>query len=128
MAFVFRHGTRCAGEVAAAIGNEKCVVGVAYNSKVGGIRMLDGTITDSVEARSLSHKPEYVHIYSSSWGPDDDGKTVDGPKSLALKAFSDGVQKVSSNLSRVKELSEYSLIGLGIFFQEKVLKFVHAHF
>ena len=67
MAFVFRHGTRSAGEVAAAIGNEKCVVGVAYNSKVGGIRMLDGTITDSVEARSLSHKPEYVHIYSSSW-------------------------------------------------------------
>ena len=69
-------------------------MGVAYNSKVGGIRMLDGQITDSVEARSLSYKPEYVDIYSSSWGPDDDGKTVDGPKVLALRAFLDGVRNV----------------------------------
>ncbi|XP_075251087.1 furin-like protease kpc-1 [Convolutriloba macropyga] len=87
-----KHGTRCAGEVAASINNNNCVVGVAYNSKVGGIRMLDGQITDSVEARSLSYKPEYVDIYSSSWGPDDDGKTVDGPKVLALRAFLDGVR------------------------------------
>jgi len=88
-----KHGTRCAGEVAGERNNNQCVVGVAYNSKVGGIRMLDGQITDSVEARSLSLKPQHVDVYSSSWGPDDDGKTVDGPKALALKAFSDGVSK-----------------------------------
>lgn len=37
----FSHGTRCAGEVAAARDNDICGVGVAYDSKVAGIRMLD---------------------------------------------------------------------------------------
>lgn len=31
-----RHGTRCAGEVAAAASNGICGVGVAYNAKIGG--------------------------------------------------------------------------------------------
>jgi len=31
-----------------------------------------------------------VDIYSASWGPDDDGKTVDGPARLAIEAFLDG--------------------------------------
>ena len=33
---VIRHGTRCAGEVAAVAGNGYCGIGVAYGSKVGG--------------------------------------------------------------------------------------------
>lgn len=37
-----RHGTRCAGEVAAIAGNDVCGVGVAFHSKIGGVRMLDG--------------------------------------------------------------------------------------
>ena len=32
----FSHGTRCAGEIAAARDNNICGVGVAYNSKVAG--------------------------------------------------------------------------------------------
>lgn len=31
-----RHGTRCAGEVAAAANNSYCVVGIAYNARIGG--------------------------------------------------------------------------------------------
>lgn len=31
-----RHGTRCAGEVAASANNSYCIVGVAYNAKIGG--------------------------------------------------------------------------------------------
>lgn len=34
--FFPRHGTRCAGEVAAAADNGVCGVGVAYNAKIGG--------------------------------------------------------------------------------------------
>lgn len=34
--FHFSHGTRCAGEVAAARDNGVCGVGVAYNSKIAG--------------------------------------------------------------------------------------------
>nr|XP_026493492.1 furin-like protease 1 isoform X2 [Vanessa tameamea] len=88
-----RHGTRCAGEVAATANNSLCAVGVAYEASVGGVRMLDGDVTDAVEARSLSLNPQHVDIYSASWGPDDDGKTVDGPGELATRAFIEGVTK-----------------------------------
>lgn len=88
-----RHGTRCAGEVAANANNSVCAVGVAYNAKVGGIRMLDGDVTDAVEARSLSFSPDHIDIYSASWGPDDDGRTVDGPGEMAAKAFENGITK-----------------------------------
>lgn len=56
--------------------------------------MLDGDVTDAVEARSLSYNSQYIDIYSASWGPDDDGKTVDGPGELATRAFINGVVKV----------------------------------
>ena len=57
----------------------------------GGIRILDGDITDAMEGSSLSLKPQHIDIYSSSWGPDDDGNEVDGPGPLAIKAMRDGV-------------------------------------
>ncbi|XP_017018532.1 furin-like protease 1 isoform X2 [Drosophila kikkawai] len=88
-----RHGTRCAGEVAATANNSFCAVGIAYGASVGGVRMLDGDVTDAVEARSLSLNPQHIDIYSASWGPDDDGKTVDGPGELASRAFIEGTTK-----------------------------------
>ncbi|MCL4137474.1 UNVERIFIED_CONTAM: hypothetical protein GTU68_037289 [Idotea baltica] len=86
-----RHGTRCAGEVAADANNSICAVGVAYEASVGGVRMLDGDVTDAVEARSLALNQQHIDVYSASWGPDDDGKTVDGPGRLATRAFIEGV-------------------------------------
>lgn len=88
-----RHGTRCAGEVAATSNNSVCALGIAHGAQVGGVRMLDGDVTDVVEARSLSLNPHHIDIYSASWGPDDDGKTVDGPGELATRAFIEGVTK-----------------------------------
>jgi len=88
-----RHGTRCAGEVAGSANNSVCSVGIAFNSRIGGVRMLDGDVTDAVEATSLSLNTQYIDIYSASWGPDDDGRTVDGPGTLARKAFEKGVSK-----------------------------------
>nr|XP_021497510.1 proprotein convertase subtilisin/kexin type 4 isoform X2 [Meriones unguiculatus] len=88
-----RHGTRCAGEVSATANNGFCGAGVAFNAKIGGVRMLDGTITDIVEAQSLSLQPQHIHIYSASWGPEDDGRTVDGPGVLTREAFRRGVTK-----------------------------------
>ena len=64
-----------------------------------GVRMLDGEVTDVVEASSLSLNPQHIDIYSSSWGPTDDGKTVDGPGKLASRAFVSGVTKVSFSLT-----------------------------
>lgn len=60
-----------------------------------GVRMLDGEVTDAVEAHSLGLNPNHIHIYSASWGPEDDGKTVDGPARLAEEAFFRGVSQVS---------------------------------
>jgi hypothetical protein len=47
-----------AWQVAAEGNNSVCSVGVAFNAGIGGVRMLDGTITDAVEARSLSLNPQ----------------------------------------------------------------------
>ncbi|XP_008835373.1 proprotein convertase subtilisin/kexin type 4 [Nannospalax galili] len=88
-----RHGTRCAGEVASTANNGFCGTGVAFNARIGGVRMLDGTVTDIVEAQSLSLQPQHIHIYSASWGPEDDGRTVDGPGILTREAFRRGVTK-----------------------------------
>ncbi|XP_055353233.1 endoprotease bli-like [Paramacrobiotus metropolitanus] len=87
-----KHGTRCAGEIAAVAGNNICGVGVAFNASIGGVRMLDGEVTDHVEATALSVNPQHVHTYSASWGPDDDGQTVDGPGPLARQAFENGIK------------------------------------
>uniref|UniRef100_A0A1A8GTN9 Furin (Paired basic amino acid cleaving enzyme) b n=1 Tax=Nothobranchius korthausae TaxID=1143690 RepID=A0A1A8GTN9_9TELE len=96
-----RHGTRCAGEVAAVANNGICGVGVAYNAKIGGVRMLDGEVTDMVEAQSLSLNPQHIDIYSASWGPEDDGKTVDGPAKLAKEAFLRGVTEGRGGLGSI---------------------------
>ena len=56
--------------------------------------MLDGSVTDVVEGHSLAFRQGHIDIYSSSWGPDDDGRTLDGPGPLAQKAFKLGVETV----------------------------------
>ena len=95
-----KHGTRCAGEIA-AVKNNLCITGVAFNASIGGIRMLDGSVTDLVEGSSLGYRPQHIDIYSSSWGPEDDGRTVDGPGSLAKKSFEDGVHRGRSGLGSI---------------------------
>uniref|UniRef100_A0A8D0ANV4 Proprotein convertase subtilisin/kexin type 6 n=1 Tax=Sander lucioperca TaxID=283035 RepID=A0A8D0ANV4_SANLU len=95
------HGTRCAGQVAAVANNSHCAVGIAYNVRIGGIRMLDGDVTDLVEAMSLGIRPDYIDIYSASWGPKDDGKTVDGPGPLTKQAFEQGINKGRKGLGSI---------------------------
>ncbi|KAL5008533.1 hypothetical protein ScPMuIL_014114 [Solemya velum] len=88
------HGTRCAGEVAAARDNDVCGVGVAYDSRVAGLRMLDQPfMTDLIEANAMGHMPNDIDIYSASWGPTDDGKTVDGPRNMTMRAIVNGVNE-----------------------------------
>lgn len=84
------HGTKCSGEIAAVANNGICGVGVAYGADIGAVRMLDGKATDSLEAKSLGFKNDYIDIYSCSWGPKDDGKTFGRPAKLAKAAFIKG--------------------------------------
>lgn len=84
------HGTRCAGEIA-AVKNDVCGVGVAYNAKVAGIRILSGEITSEDEAASLVYGLGVNDIYSCSWGPADDGRQMQAPDELVKKAIVKGV-------------------------------------
>jgi proprotein convertase subtilisin/kexin type 2 len=96
------HGTRCAGEISAARDNGVCGVGVAYDSMVAGIRMLDQPyMTDLIEANSMGHEPNKIHIYSASWGPTDDGKTVDGPRNATMRAIVKGVNEGRNGLGSI---------------------------
>jgi hypothetical protein len=58
-----------------------------------GIALL-GAGTDMNEASSLTFANNIVDIYSNSWGPVDDGLTVDGPGMLTTMALEDGVTEV----------------------------------
>lgn len=86
------HGTRCAGEIA-AVKNGVCGVGAAYNARIGGLRILSKVITDEDEAVAMNYAYQQNQIYSCSWGPPDDGQSMDAPGILIKKAMINAVQK-----------------------------------
>ncbi|KAA8902055.1 hypothetical protein TRICI_005954 [Trichomonascus ciferrii] len=85
-----RHGTRCAGEIA-AVKNDNCGLGVAYDSKVAGLRILSGRISEVDEALALNYAMDQNDIYSCSWGPPDNGQAVAEPGMVVRKAMINGV-------------------------------------
>lgn len=85
------HGTRCAGEIAAAR-NDVCGVGVAYDAKVAGLRILSKSISDEDEAVAINYEMQRNQIYSCSWGPPDNGKAMDAPSTLIKAAILNGIQ------------------------------------
>jgi kexin len=87
------HGTRCAGEIA-AVRNNVCGVGVAYDGKISGLRILSKIISDEDEAVAMTYDFQHNQIYSCSWGPPDDGRAMEAPgipiKQAMLKGVQDG--------------------------------------
>ena len=59
-----------------------------------GIRMLDGVVTDKLESLALCYNLDKIHIFTCSWGPSDNGGTVEAPGRLAEKCFIKGVTDV----------------------------------
>ncbi|KAJ9619968.1 pheromone processing endoprotease [Taxawa tesnikishii (nom. ined.)] len=86
------HGTRCAGEVA-AVRNDVCGVGVAYDARIAAERILSGPISDADEATSLIYSFQENQIYSCSWGPTDDGQSMDAPGILIQRSMITGIQQ-----------------------------------
>lgn len=86
------HGTRCAGEIAMLADNKKCGVGIAFNARIGGIKLLDGVVTDLIEGMALGYAYDKVDIYSSSWGPNDNGNSLEKPGILAEDAIRRGIR------------------------------------
>ncbi|KAL3425423.1 pheromone processing endoprotease kex2 [Phlyctema vagabunda] len=95
-----KHGTRCAGEVS-AVKNDVCGVGVAWDSKIAGIRILSKLITDVDEAEAMNYAYQQNQIYSCSWGPPDDGRSMDAPGILIRRAMLNAVQKGRGGLGSI---------------------------
>jgi kexin len=95
-----KHGTRCAGEVS-AVKNNVCGVGVAWDSKIAGIRILSKLITDADEAVAMNYAYQSNQIYSCSWGPPDDGRSMDAPGILIKRAMLNAVQNGRGGLGSI---------------------------
>ncbi|KAJ3194119.1 pheromone processing endoprotease, partial [Irineochytrium annulatum] len=96
-----RHGTRCAGEVAAKHGNDVCGVGIAFKSRISAVRILSGPLTESDEAAAIFYKMQENHIYSCSWGPQDDGRSMDAPPKIVKDAVMLGINEGRGGLGAV---------------------------
>ncbi|XP_078256326.1 PC3-like endoprotease variant B isoform X1 [Rhinoraja longicauda] len=90
---LYWHGTQCASEIAMEANNSFCGVGIAFNAKVGGIHLLNGAISDAMEATAFTYNNNYIDIYNCCWGPSDNGKIFAGPKRLGQKALQFGARK-----------------------------------
>ncbi len=84
------HGTSCGGLVAMVGGNGVGGIGVAPGSRLFGLRLIAAAIDDLSESQALGWRStavsDGVMVSTNSWGPDDDGVTVDGPGPLAAAA------------------------------------------
>ena len=67
-----------------------------YNStNLSGILLIVASgQTDIAESRALSHKDDLIAIYSNSWGPADNGYSVERPSTLTERTFEQGAQSV----------------------------------
>lgn len=95
-----RHGTRCAGEIAAAR-NNVCGVGLAYDANISGIRILSGPISDEDEALAINYKMDLNDIYSCSWGPPDDGRSMEAPSAMIQGAMLKAIQQGRGGLGSI---------------------------
>lgn len=69
-------------------------------------------MTDLIEANSMGHEPNKIHIYSASWGPTDDGKTVDGPRNATMRAIVQGVNEVCIRFTYANQI--YSAVKFNV--------------
>ena len=112
------HGTAVSGIAAGKGDNEIGIAGVAYNSSIAGIRLVAGDCTysddenpilgkrsynlnDLAISEALSHRSQNIDIYSNSWGPVDDGKTLGFMGPLTLAALESGVSEGRGGLGSI---------------------------
>jgi subtilisin-like proprotein convertase family protein len=86
------HGTAVAGIAAARGNNGIGVSGTAPSASVAGIRLTSAETTDQTDANALTYKSQDIAIYSNSWGPADDGSTLEAPGPLTRAAVANAVQ------------------------------------
>lgn len=89
------HGTSAAG-IAGAWGAQSppghgiCGQGVAPESTTVGVKLIAEAVTPAKEARAMLVAKAQSDVYSCSWGPADDGATLDGPDDDVRAAIREG--------------------------------------
>ena len=95
------HGTSAAGVAAAAGNNSIGVSGAAPLASLAGLQLISCSTTDTREGNALSHERQSIDIYSNSWGPSDNGRTVEAPGPLMMAAFENDVSQGRGGLGNV---------------------------
>jgi subtilisin-like proprotein convertase family protein len=91
------HGTFVAGLAAGRGNNNLGATGAAPSAGLVGVRLIAAATTAAQEAQAMSHgvsenNPQNrVHVSNNSWGPSDDGQTLEAPSVAMLDALADGV-------------------------------------
>jgi kexin len=60
---------------------------------VSGVRILSGDLTDADQALALNYEYQKNDIFSCSWGPADNGETMEAPNGILADAFKNGIEK-----------------------------------
>ncbi len=81
------HGTAVTGIAAARGGNGFGVSGAAPLATLAGLRLIAAPFSDATGASALGHQPNAIHISNNSWGPFDDGATLEGPGPMTEAAI-----------------------------------------
>ncbi|MEA3187937.1 MAG: hypothetical protein QOD99_1767 [Chthoniobacter sp.] len=95
------HGTSCAGVAAARGNNSLGVSGAAPDATLVGLRLIGAATTDTQEAEAMSYKNDIISIKSNSWGPNDDGLTLEGPGPLTQAALAQAAQTGRGGLGTI---------------------------
>ena len=95
------HGTAVAGINGAVTGNALGVSGVAPDAALGVIRLTAAPFSDEDTADALLHRLDIVAIYNNSWGPRDNGRTIEGPGVLTAAALEFGVTNGRDGLGAI---------------------------
>ena len=69
-----------------------------FEIRFKGIKILKGELTDALAAKGLGYKPQYVDIYSNSWGTTDNGYEVFKVGFMTENTLSKGAFKVYMTL------------------------------
>ncbi|MBM3969278.1 MAG: hypothetical protein FJ302_05380 [Planctomycetes bacterium] len=95
------HGTAVAGVAAARGFNSLGGTGSAPSASLAGLRLVAFGQTDLLEGNALSFMNQDIDIYNNSWGPPDDGRSLDFPGPLALAALQNGTANGRGGLGSV---------------------------
>ena len=99
---VDHHGTSCAGVAAGRGNNSLGISGAAPEATLVGLRLIGGAGgTDQDEAEASNWSSNIIQLKSNSWGPDDDGLTLEGPGPLMAAALENAVNTGRNGLGTV---------------------------